>query len=1313
MAVDRFGIDTDKIISGDSKPDEGDLNVSQQVQDNLKSIPRHVDETPIKSKDPIGAPGFWSSAAHSFAEENDVINVVKGFSHAFSHIPPDENEKFEPVKGQFELFKNTNEKYWGRLASATGSEDQKKILNWINIKEQEDTFYDNGSFGSTLVGGLGGGMLSLSGLTAMSATVKYARLADRVFKNAAMALPSVATGAIGIEASKQAANSNHDMSELAFNTLRDTAFGFALIGGGHGLGKAFEGHKMYRSNKSLDIMHSGAKIEQDIENGVIVGNKVVPAKGQTLSSAKVDYWQDVIDNSLVLEGAFAIPVLGKMFTKINPVVKGLSHSYATVRMWTNKTIDHSLNIVGIKKGKIRGDNFDELILDVRELSKMMDFEIKGAWHEELGINSKLQGIRAFEAFSQKINSDGYITLSEFNHKVQGIILTDKMTESKVANDMAQKVMDHLDKTWVRLLDALGLPKDYMPPRTARNYLMKNYNKEMISQDEPLWIKTTANYLLKADNKINELNMPVDMAKEELDKLIELKSLDPQNDKMHADAIKEQRKILNAEKRKLEDELRDNPDLSIYLEKRSILNSGQAREAEKLNKPKDKIIKKLQKENKIIADLNAEISKQDFFLQSTSTPAKTRAAEAKKLAAEQELKPALERKDILDEAFDKEEQRIHQLSYEDNMSDAAKEATEKAVKSVSGKAGKPKKIDKPIDKRLTVKNKAGTFVIRNVKEDAPKLRKVFEDDNARMDAAEAWGNTIQGLTPEQLNQSLLAQLVPQSGENPIKKRTLMVPDEIYHDTGFLSDSLAGNIATYDLAIGRVTAMHEVFKDLGDESPVEYIGRMLLEERKYKRARLYREHDNNFDGGTDKENAAAKANFEAKKLTPEKLKKALAEIESEYKDAVKFINNSHNMIMGRTNASLTTQRMTSILRNFAVTTMLGNVPLTQIADLGGLILKNGIWRFIRDGLEPLLRSAASGFKGEHAESRRMNAAHVHLATEHINSTNLNKNFNPLVAQDDSRLSKAAAGMEKLAGISGNVFGTTYVDNALQTMSATMTQAKVMEWMYKHIKGELRTADKETLLRAGINPGVWAKRFIENFEKTGERSWLGSYNSKWYNWADTEAQLVMGRAIKRTLRETILKRGVLDNPFFTNDPSLNLLMLFKGWIFSATSRYTLPLLQHGEAKDLISIVTGLAIGSLVDPLRRLARGEPIEYNSPGAYIAALGHSGVLGYIHEIAEIANAFSGEKFYSSGDKYKRRVRAGMLLGPAGGAMDSLIKIVSAVAQNKITEDTAMKTVKAIPLSQASYLRYLTSHFVQGLGLPKGSGNGAAPTSNNN
>jgi hypothetical protein len=653
MPEDKFGIDTDEILANASGLEPSLESVPPQVSQNLKSMAPDEKSSPLKVPKNVEAPGFFANAAHSFSEANDVLNIGKGIFRNFNHLQEETPPDWTPVHGKFDLYKTVDPKYWGRLASATGPEDQEKILDAVREDEHDDEFYNNGSFSSALFGGIAGGLLSPTSLLAFSSAVKYTNLAARIGASLKDNVPKIAALSLEQETAKQFGNQNLNASDIAFDTMRDTLFGAALIGGGVGLGKGYEGFKMNRQKLSLNAFNEGVTLEPTIKDGVYTGKaKVVPIRGQSVSAAKVDKWQEIYDNSLVLEGAFAVPVLGNLLTKANPVVRGLSHPFGTVRLWTNKIVEHSLNTEGVKKGIPQGANVERLIQSIREKSKLMDIEIKGAWQSSLGIGSKTQGVRAIKTFQQKINSDGFKTLAEFNHEVRGVIISGELSDIKEVNDIAEKVRKHVDETWERFRDAMGLPKDYLSPRTARAYLMKIYDKEAISQNEEEWIQVTADYLLKADEAITKLNAPVDTVKEELKRLKELKLNSRGNQELLKNQIKIQQDNLKMQKTILERKLRDNEDYAIYLEKRNVLTTDDVREIESLNLPQAKLNKDLKKADKQVKELQKKVSAYKAKHAKTSGTKKTGPAEVEKasvvkadlLVAEKELEKA---KDVQD------------------------------------------------------------------------------------------------------------------------------------------------------------------------------------------------------------------------------------------------------------------------------------------------------------------------------------------------------------------------------------------------------------------------------------------------------------------------------------------------------------------------------------------------------------------------------------------------------------------------------------------------------------------------------------------
>src|SRR5690606_10968354 len=96
-----------------------------------------------------------------------------------------------------------------------------------------------------------------------------------------------------------------------------------------------------------------------------------------------------------------------------------------------------------------------------------------------------------------------------------------------------------------------------------------------------------------------------------------------------------------------------------------------------------------------------------------------------------------------------------------------------------------------------------------------------------------------------------------------------------------------------------------------------------------------------------------------------------------------------------------------------------------------------------------------------------------------------------------------LDNIAHLSGNFYGTNFIENANQRIVANIMQSQIMEDMYNFKAGNLSKKRHEALLQYGLDPKKWAHRFIKNFEDAGGwKESYGGYQSKYWAWKDDAA-------------------------------------------------------------------------------------------------------------------------------------------------------------------------------------------------------------------
>ena len=497
--------------------------------------------------------------------------------------------------------------------------------------------------------------------------------------------------------------------------------------------------------------------------------------------------------------------------------------------------------------------------------------------------------------------------------------------------------------------------------------------------------------------------------------------------------------------------------------------------------------------------------------------------------------------------------------------------------------------------------------------------------------------------------------------------------------YSGNDLSTNVSIYDSILGKKTAFREAFGGFGQADGIQGVVDRLTNERRQKE-------------------------FDLKAVPGEAGADAVKKMYKEFDRAVKDITKAYHHAMGYSKASYNLRQFSRGARALTMVTRLGALPIAMLTDIGGVILNNNFIRVLSDGILPSVETFNGFAKSKNGIAYRESAAHLSIAIEHLSHAYTERIWNSSTMQDVNGAGKLVNGLEGLAHLSGNLSGANALDNWIQRLAANVTQSKVMRMMFKHAEGTITDNEKLSLNRFGIPPEEWASIFIDAYKKHGgESNGHGGHYTYYYQWADAHASVKMGEAIRSGVRESVLKKGILDAPFWTNDPGWGLITYLKGFAFSSFNRFTVPSMQRMDADKAIGLGVMLLMGSLVDPLRKWTRGESYDFDDKTKFaIDTISNSGALGIISDALQEANALMPDTFGGKlkSDRYRDRTIAGVLGGPLGGIGNDVANILNSFGSGKINQKDMQKFVRLIPLTQLWYLRYLSNKLVESMNLPK-------------
>ncbi len=1250
--------------ANEQKPLSAPQLPAEAYRDDPGSMLMPNDATVLPLKESKRKPGFFSTLGHAFSEYNEFAQAGRFIMREaeFSHPADDEvPDDFNP--NDLKYLKDYPSNYWDWISEAASPNELAARQQYVLNKVEQDESYANGSFAASLIGGFGGAVLSPSSYLPFAAGVKYASIAENVVKGTLKAMPSIALQTVAHEGFMQATEAGGNLEDFAINSLRDAAFGAAFMAGGAGLGAAYRGGKLWNVRKVANYNYEGIDFNHVIDpetGGVTGGIKASAAPGYSISAAKVEQAQQFADAAADQGFLFGIPGVSKLAGNSvlgSPIVKGLTHRFETVRGFTDLLASHSIITKGVREGKAKGDAAEDYISQINAGAVDFNLRYQGHFMEENGIVGGYNVKNATKALKQRALKGQRTSYEDFNYKVIDSTLTQEFNYSKSINAASKQYTEYTDAIYEEFQRSQGFDPEILSPRNARGYYTQNMDNIALVKRQDNFRQVVADEFKRQDAVLEEISRPLAEAKRFLAQLEEHKLSGQAYDRSAANEIKDARDRVREAQREIERRARDDEDVAILLEDRNFVTMADAQKIRDLHAP--------------INEVKVQTSEAKVKIASLKGKRSAAKSSAKTNVTKEATKRNIEKIKALDKEIEAAEEELRQLT--NKIDELTDELHQRAH------AGE-------IDKKLFRKDQ-NIITFRDPEEWA-KFRKPFSGDDHRIAEAEAQRNLYLNNTTEQIQQSIMGSMMPSLFANPLKRRTFLIPAKILNDAGFIAADVPKAAAAYSRTLGRHIALNRVFKDInmleGEQGPMG-MARILGEERTKMELAI------NSD----------------KNLTEEKRGKELLKLERDFRDATQHMKSMMDVFMGRTNASAATLRVTRAIKNFAASTKLGGVPISQVTDIGAIILKHGMWPYLRDGLKPMIQTLNGYASGEHAEVFKRNSADALLSLQHMESGYGSRYSDTLSVGDVPIATHLESALEKVGHLSGNFFGTNFIDNANQRVVSGIMQSKIMRHMYEYREGTLSETDKMGLLQYGLDPKIWADKFISNFEgSSGWKDKSGAFQSKYWEWKDAEAIGRMSMTIRRGVQDTIIQRGLFTSPFWTNNPILGMIFMFHGWGFSAFNRFTVPMMQRPDAQKLQGIIFMLGLGAMIDPLRKFANGKKADTDNDdtwfGKAFETVSNSGILGHTPDILQTFNKFlGGELLPKTTEKYQGWNKWSVL-GPAAGMAEDLATIVQHSMSNdkKFTTSDAKKAIRLVPLTGALGLRGLLNHWAESLDLPE-------------
>jgi len=1273
-------------------------------------------EEPDFSAPPKEEPSFLDTAVSQAKHINDTWHYLHaGFTQLQKPWNDPIDPNFNPMAFQ-DKFINIEPEYYKYLLDSQNEADMNFRLNRITSEQKNKENIKNGSWMAYLTGGAVGIATDLTNLIPIVGQMKYAKYGKTFLTSMARALPGAATYGVVSSLGEQLDKISGNAQDWLIDSMTRTAFVTTLFGGFGVVSLAADKSALWKLKDFASDYMKGIDYKLKVDkNNKVVGFEAYDMTGDSVGAARVKLAQDKADSTFLKAGIFKIPYVGEAATRFlgnryfgSSIVSMLNSPYETVRAVADLSVDHGIITEGIEKGIASPKKFFTLMKQTHASIRAQEAQINGLHLERNGFdldNYVAQGAtkaalytkeKALEFLGKNLGNKPYVNREEFFSEIEDVLINESTSPHGSVNEAAALLREVMDDSYKQWRTAYNLPEDWMPPRTARGYLMRVYDTNFLNNNEGKWVQVISDYLKQSDETIIKHTKPInDITRQienhilEHDALISRPNITDNQVKNSAEklqTLKIKKKVLEET---LQNSIRTNPELHLLAEEWNDLSAEEAKELIQLTKRRDVAQKFVDEQKQLIRNIKTEASKRNKATQKSKTvktakSGKQKAAIGELVAEREEIKLAELEKDLKEETI-----RLQEMAE-------------------SGQ----------INRRFFSKPQGSFSYVFKDPSQRLKLRKTYHEQKGylaseedahlfREQHAKAYYDTIMNQTAEDTINQVMGKFTGNGAENHLMSRTLMIPDEVLYKHKFMTKDLLAKTANYQSWLARRTHLKNVYNNLTLEGGFEPIIAGLKEEYDFNRALL--------NGAKEKiENQLLTENLsvKTKKELNKKLTKSDIELNKEkkrFEKAKTALNFTYEKMAGISKLSKNQKAFQSSVRSFTVLANLGFLPLTMITDLSANGLKHGVLPFLRDGIYPMVQSLGGMLKTKDSEALRNAAAAANLALQHIGGATSEKNIG-LQTNPYLNMGKIPSALDKTAHLSANFNLTNFFDNTLQRITSAVAQSEIMRMMVAHQKGTLSVRDKRWLLRYGLDPKEWSEKMISQFKSHGGgKTSLGGYQSNYWQWLDWETSNTFSDAVFRATHDTVISANTLDTPFWmdSNGPMGIMGPIFKGfngWAFGSLNRYVIPFMQKPDALQFMGVLSLLATGALVSPMRRIARGEeaypPDQTDEQWAY-EVISDSGFFSYFMTILNDANVLTKDGLLGDlkNDKYRNRSRAG-LLGPAIGDANSMADFFTALASNEMNEVDALKMARMVPFANAPWTYWMSKQIIENFGLPK-------------
>ena len=373
---------------------------------------------------------------------------------------------------------------------------------------------------------------------------------------------------------------------------------------------------------------------------------------------------------------------------------------------------------------------------------------------------------------------------------------------------------------------------------------------------------------------------------------------------------------------------------------------------------------------------------------------------------------------------------------------------------------------------------------------------------------------------------------------------------------------------------------------------------------------------------------------------------------------------------------------VVRNLNYMRLLGGATLGSLSDIGAVIARHGVGRFMNQGLRPLLTNLKNVKLSADEVRRAGTALDWVLDTRAMALADIGDEF--------GRHSKFERGMQWASEKFGVVNFLSPWTAIWKQFTGVMSQTRILEEVERVAMGKATAKEREHLAWLGIDPFMAGR--IHDMAKSHGEAADGLRWAKTAGWTDREAVEAIRGALVKEVDTTILTPGAGDRPLWMSTEWGKVVGQFRSFTLSAMSRLTAEGLQRREWAVAQGFVAMTSLGMLSYYLK--VRDRDIDWDNPATWIKeGVDRSGVTGWIFEAHNITEKLTGglginPLLGSAASRYADRGFVETVAGPSVGLAEDAVKRLQHIVDGKWSASDTHRMRKLLPLNNVFYLRWI-------------------------